>query len=365
MASGAETSSVAESSRFAVYALAGQGRALGMQHGAAVCDRAKAFLSDRLVRLNALLPKPTSLEQLRPELRAYYDVIAECLPQMAEEIDGFAEGAGITRDEATLLQVRREILGYSTVPTRGDCTTFVRLDGGDSVVGQTVDLNGGLEQEGYVLQVSDAGSDSRQLVMLNFTGLSGYLGMNSHGLAIGINLVLAGRWKPGIPAYMALRHLLERAECVEDCIELLERLPLASSRSFTVCDGRSAAYVEMADGKRCWHRGSCLVHTNHFRDPTLAKLDQLNIFARNGSKRRLQTCEQHLSRLERAWSPDAYWTILEDDHICVEGGGAIGREVTVARVLMMPQKRRFLVKRGARREVMAQALDCRGGDRDL
>lgn len=355
----AQAASQSSGGMFTSFTLSGHGHELGRRHGILVAEQARSFLSDNLLRLNALRARPTSLRDLRDTVHAHYEMIARCLPGMAAEIDGFAEGAEISREEAVLMQIRREILGYSAVPVRGDCTTFARVDTQDAVLAQTVDLNGDLEREGYVLRVVDTGTDGRQLVMLNFTGLSGYLGMNSHGLAIGINLVLAGSWRPGVPAYMALRYLLEHATCVRECVALLEKLPLASSRSFMLCDRESAAYVEMANGEFAWKWGERLAHTNHFLEKRFLRHDQLNLFARNGSARRLVACKSALALLRGRTPREAYWDVLDREPICVGGSGDIRREVTVARVVMQPREFRFAIKHGARSDAVEQTFSTR------
>src|ERR1700726_2307963 len=81
---------------------------VGFQHGRARAEALHAFLGDGLARINQLAPAPVSLESLRPVLAAYWTQIAAAAPRLGEEIDGLAHGAGIPRDLAVLLQVRRE-----------------------------------------------------------------------------------------------------------------------------------------------------------------------------------------------------------------------------------------------------------------
>jgi len=134
---------------------AGQPFDVGYQHGAARAGALRAFIDDDLCRINRLAPSPVSMESLRPVLDAYGAAIAAATPRLSEEIDGLASGAGISREMAVLLQVRREIIGFQRVPARGDCTTYASLtagpDGGP-VLAQTVDLNGNLDDQIAVLE---------------------------------------------------------------------------------------------------------------------------------------------------------------------------------------------------------------------
>jgi hypothetical protein len=328
---------------------------LGHQHGVALGPQIRAFIADDLQRLNKILPRPTSLDELAPMLGAYCDAISHQLPGSIEEISGLAVAAEINFHQALLLQLRREVVGYSRI-TRGDCTTFARHAAGEPVVAQTVDLNGDLETEAYVVRVTSAGSDGRELLMLTFTGLLGYLGMNSHGLAIGLNLVMGGTWRPGIPGYLAIRHLLETARSMDECIALLDRLDLASSRSLTICDRHGVATVEILDTERRWHAGAELVHTNHFLDPELAGRDEINVFARNGSVARRAACLAALAELPAAAPWGACFAVLDRAPICIPPDGNPRREATVARVVMKPRSGELAVKLGAQPDARPQVF---------
>ncbi|HEX4829607.1 MAG TPA: C45 family peptidase [Trebonia sp.] len=327
---------------------------VGYQHGAALAARLRAFLDDGLARVGKLAAGPASLEGLRPVLAEYDARIAAATPRLGEEIGGLAAGAGITREEAVLLQVRREVIGYQRVPAlvRGDCTTYAHLaagPGGEPVLAQTVDLNGDLDDQIAVLDIGLSGAGRRAL-LLSFGGLLGYLGINSDGLAVGLNLVLGGDWGPGLPPYLAIRHLLDNAGSVAEAIAILRDLPLASSRTLTLCDRTSVACVELLSGEarlvgspQSGTEGTPareLVHTNHFLHPDFTRYDQLNIFARNSSALRLKTAVAGLATLGAPGGAgvEEHFGLLSQPPICVAGNGDIRREKTVAAVVLLPAR---------------------------
>jgi Acyl-coenzyme A:6-aminopenicillanic acid acyl-transferase len=318
--------------------VAGGSFAVGYQHGAARSAALRAFIDDGLCRINRLAPAPVSLTSLRPALAAYGAAIAAATPRLSEEIDGLAQGAGISRELAVLLQARREIIGFQRVPARGDCTTYASTaagpDGGP-VLAQTVDLNGGLDDQIAVLDVQLSGAKRRSLI-LSFGGLLGYLGVNSDGLAIGLNLVLGGEWRPGLPPYLAIRHLLDTATCVADALEILRGLPLASSRALTLCDRTSVACAEILGDQMRLVETPRPVHTNHFLHPDFTSFDALNVFARNSSLRRLTACRAGLAGPGRPSSAEEHLDLLARPPICVADTGDIRRERTVAAVVMLP-----------------------------
>ncbi len=162
-----------ETSVLPTFDLVGNGYDLGRQHGTHLRKVIRAFANDGLFRLNHILWQPTSLQELTSTLQDYHHVLVAQVPQYVEEIRGLADGAKISYEEALLLQIRREVLGYSRLTTRGDCTTFARNNAAECVLGQTIDLNGNLENESYVLRISRVGHDGRAVVLLTFTGLLG------------------------------------------------------------------------------------------------------------------------------------------------------------------------------------------------
>jgi hypothetical protein len=213
------------------------------------------------------------------------------------------------------------------------------------VLAQTIDLNGDLDDQLGVLEVGLPGTPRRALV-LSFAGQLGYLGLNSDGLAVGLNLVLGGDWRPGLPPYLAIRHLLDTAATVREALDVLRTLRLASSRSLTLCDRAGTAHVEVLGDEVRVVEAPESVHTNHFLDPDLAPRDQLNVFARNYSVQRLETCRARLAGLPAGAGAEDHLALLSAPPILVEGNGDIRRERTVAAVAMLPDRGELHVRPG-------------------
>jgi len=309
--------------------VSGPARERGLVHGRVLAGRLRGFLSDSLARLGYLASRPVSLTSARAAIAAHRDAVAAVLPDLAEEVDGLAAGAGISRDEAWLLQLRREILGYSRV-TAGDCTSYASIRGAP-VLAQTVDLNGNLDDQIAVLAVS---GPRHRSVTLSFAGLLGYLGVNDAGVAIGLNLVLGGDWDRGVPPYLAIRHALDNADSVDQAVTILTDLPLASSRSFTVCGVDKAVCVEALGAERRVLEGKELFHTNHFLHPDFAARDEINVFAGNSSRRRLEAARA--AGIPDANDAQGHHRLLSAAPICVPDNGDIRRERTVAAVVLRP-----------------------------
>lgn len=319
-------------------ALTGDSYQRGLTHGRARAEALREFLDDGLTRLNRILPAPVEPTKLPILLDRYAAAINESLPEVANEIRGLAAGAGLTYREAVLLQIRRELLGYTSIAVAGDCTTYA-MAGSRSVLAQTVDLNGDLEDQIAVL-------NSGRSLVLSFGGLLGYLGVNNAGLAIGINLVLGGQWREGVPPYLAVRHLLDTCDGVGEAVELLKSLPLASSRALMLCDREIAGYAEILGDQVRFRTSVQPVHTNHFLDPDFTQYDELNVFARKSSLRRLNACRTALGELPAGAGPEAHLDMLARAPFTIPENGDIRRERTVAAVVALPGRRELHIRPG-------------------
>jgi hypothetical protein len=325
--------------------LAGTPAQIGRGHGEALRAQIHAFLDDGLCRLDHVLVPSPDRTRLRATIDSYGEVIARDLPDIYAEIEGIADGAGIDVRDALLIQIRREVQGFSRLTSAGDCSTICRQGPSGALLAQTIDLNGDLDDQMTVLRIEHAGS-GRRAIVLSFSGLVGYLGFNSDGLAIGLNLLVGGQWGPGIPPYVAIRHLLDTCADVASCLERLRELTLASSRALMICDRREAAWVELVDGRMAVTRGDALAHTNHILAPELAGEDAINPFARMSSVKRLEACQAALSEFSAASDPETVMALFAQPPICKPDSGDMRRERTVGAVVMRPAAGELYVRRG-------------------
>lgn len=336
-------------------AASGTPREIGLTHGRALAAPLRAFLDDGLARLNHLTREPLTLSGLLPSIAAYRAVIEPALPDLAEEVAGLAEGAGISADEAWLLQLRREVIGYHQVSTGGDCTTYARTGGpvpggaatAGPVLAQTVDLNANLDTHIGVLRIARTGSPRRSLV-LSFAGLLGYLGLNSDGLAVGINLVTDGQWRPGVSPYLAVRHLLDTAGDVDQALKVLAGLPLASSRSLMLCDSERAVYAEICgnDIRVTEPASGRAVHTNHYLHGDFVPFDRQSAADRVSSDLRLEAAERGLAALAPDADAEEHFAVLSRPPLCIAEHGDIRVERTVAAAVLFPAQGRLHLRPG-------------------
>lgn len=245
--------------------LSGSPYEIGFQHGERLRGEIHGLLEDHLVRVNLLRAQPLDKNAAVAYAKRCGDFICRELPDLWREITGLADGARIGVEEALILQLRRE-LSMLEAPAHAscasDCTTIaVKTDAG-AVIAQTIDLPGRVGGLGRIFRIlPDAGG--ADILMYSFVGLLGYIGINSAGLAVGINMVTAERVEPGVPPYLIVRALLgcpNRAAAVA----MLAKLKRASARCFALGDLQGVEIAECTTDAHAEMNGRILFHTNHF-----------------------------------------------------------------------------------------------------
>lgn len=164
-----------------VLRLSGDPKSRGIEHGRKLALQINRLLEDDCARINCHLSHPIPEKQLYGYAMLFAPELERQVPQIAEEIEGLSEGAGISYEQALLLQVRREVLMLAHKGASSDCSTYVLPVNGRTVA-QTIDLNSSFSEFGTVFHIAPW-NNAPEILMYSFAGLLGYMGMNSAGLA--------------------------------------------------------------------------------------------------------------------------------------------------------------------------------------
>ena len=330
--------------------LCGEPYKIGYKHGEILRPIIQEFLDDNFARINLIRHVKLSKNEIFELVHKHAIIIEEDLPQIAEEIHGLAKGANISYEEAILLQIRREIIGQSS-STGGECSLIASMNcDKKATIAQTIDLNGKMTSLGQVFRITSSEKRIPQILLYSFAGLLGYVGLNSSGLAIGINFVLANGWKPGVSPYLLVRHLL-KLHTLEECIAELKRIRRSSSRSLTICDNSNLAIIEMTVDELRIISGANLSRTNHFLHEDFKVKDQMNIFSRNASILRLQKLNTYMKATNWSTDTEELFDIFSDHSLypvglCAHSEGKMRREDTVATVVLKPSSGSVAIRKG-------------------
>lgn len=205
-------------------------------------------------------------------------------PELMEEMRGMADATGLGVNELVIMNgftdfvdiiANPAVLGHTR--TNGalpgevsDCTAFIVEPSasatGYGYLGQTWDMHSSATP--YVLMLDLRPQDSPTLLTFTITGCVGMIGMNEHGVAVGINNLLAANGRPGVHWVYVVRKMLAQ-HTVEDALAILQRAHLSGAHNYLLlgpdATGALRGYnVEhMATRAHVTPVASTYAHTNH------------------------------------------------------------------------------------------------------
>ena len=221
------------------------------------------------------IAKFTTLEEAKKRAEKYLPYIEQDAGHMVDELEGLADGAGISMAEALMLQLRFEIVGFDGQGGDG-CSSFAIVDGGHRATGQNVDAPSWHKALGMVLEMRTP--EGPDLLMYNYyPGMIGYLGINSAGLSVFGNAVVSPGWRIGFPRYLAVRLALEQ-ETVAAAEAKIRQLHRASTINLMITDAdgtirdleldvEEVGALDPVNGR--------LFHTNHYLCEALLEKERL------------------------------------------------------------------------------------------
>ena len=247
----------------------------GLQYGQSCKE--EIAVSVRNYQALFALRKKLTWEQAQRLSRRYLPAIRALGDDYIDEMQGIADGAGITFDEVLAINARTELLhtSLSADDLVQECTAFAAMapatKNGTVLAGQTWDFT--LLQRQAVVIVRIPGDGTRPgLLFFPEAGMIGGKGMNSAGLSLTLNALRAKEHGSGLPVHFRMRRILECAT-LHQAYEQAVRgtMPSAANLMMTHRDG-IALDVELDPSgvDVLLPQRGVLVHTNHFIGPKMS-----------------------------------------------------------------------------------------------
>ncbi|RXT02301.1 C45 family peptidase [Ammoniphilus sp. CFH 90114] len=262
---------------FPFYQFKGTHREIGRQYGEVCRDLILQHLQLVMIRLKSKFNVATQ-QQVEEAALQYRSYVLEYAPFLDEEIQGLAEGAGISLGEAYLLQVRAELNQIFQIQ-HNECTTFAvageATADGIPLVGQNADLPAFYTDISVVIElIPDNGP---ACLMLTPAGQVSYIGINDLGMGVFANFLTCEGWRLGFPRYM-LSRLALTCGTVEEAVTMVERVHRASSRNLIMLDSHGGmANLETLPTRtgRIEPTNGLLAHSNHIVAEELLEEERL------------------------------------------------------------------------------------------
>jgi hypothetical protein len=221
--------------------IAGKPRERGRQYGGKFRDGIRAFLDREIYR--AFLDKPASKDDMLSYAGACAGTVRTYSPVIHDELEGMAEGSGLSLEELVLITLHEELFHRGPLPKHGHCTAVAvgppDVADGRTYVGQTWDWMESVAGVSSVLHWKRPEGPS--LLAYAYPGLWVGAGLNSAGLALCWTSAALGNKaltaRVGIPSYVLLTHLLYQ-ETLRDAVAEAKRATHAGWFTFVLADGR-------------------------------------------------------------------------------------------------------------------------------
>lgn len=299
-------------SEFPFFRFSGTHREIGRQFGEQCRDLIHQHLDLAVERLNR--KSKVSTEMALERALHYRPVVQQYGAFFDEEVQGVAEGAGISLAQAYLLQLRAEA-AQEPVEDQ-ECTTFAALPettaDGVGLVGQNADLPAFYRDISVVAEIRP--DDQPAILMLLPAGQVSYIGINDQGMGFFANYVTCDGWRVGFPRYL-LSRLALTTDSVDKGIDLVRSVRRASSRNLIALDSHGvAADLETTPTRdaRLDPEGGLLAHSNHYVSPELADEERSPEPHLTNSRVRLQRMRELLEEQKGAISVEVMQGVMRD-----------------------------------------------------
>jgi isopenicillin-N N-acyltransferase-like protein len=246
-------------------------------------------------------------------------------PDLADEIEGIAHGAGLPTEHVAALNARTEVLAAIRSRSRGECSTVVSLGRDYTVALQTWDWHESLGN--LWLRWTIEHPDGRTVHTVTEFGIVGKIGINASGVGLFINILHheADGGTIGVPVHILARSILDDSEDLNEALLRVASARVSASSALTLVQSigteASAVTAEVfPGGPRILlpdERG-ILLHTNHFLSEAGARGERETVIGPD-SFIRYDVLRRHIA----SNPPTSVGEALEAMTSHVGGGGAV------------------------------------------
>ena len=229
----------APSLEHAIATISGTPRERGRQYGSRFKDAIRAFLNKEI--LASFVGKPNAKESILRYAGACTKAVKEYSPLIFDEMEGMAEGSGLTLEETVLVTNHEELWHRGVIPAQDHCTVFGAAPpdtkDGDTFVCQTWDWMESVYGMSSMLHWKR--TEGPSLLAYSYPGLWTGAGLNSAGLALCWHTGGGDGKEPrvGIPAYVLIAQILYQ-DTFKGALEEVKRATHAGWFVYLLGDGQ-------------------------------------------------------------------------------------------------------------------------------
>jgi isopenicillin-N N-acyltransferase-like protein len=338
--------------------LSGSYYEMGYQHGKAHYDAIHKFTQERLELSQSehWTGRNLSSEAVLALAEACVPAHQDYAPDLMQELQGMADATGLSLAELIVMNGFTDFIdtvykvgdmsledapAQATSHSADDCTAFLvpasRTSDGVAMYGQTWDMHATATP--YVMLYEGKPDDVPPFMTFTITGCIGMIGMNAHGVVVGINNLMGADGQVGVTWNFVVRKILQQSN-LDDALKCITEAPLAGAHNYLIMDKTGAGYNVEAMSSRVDItplEEDAVVHTNHCIVPHNTTVErERTAESLTSSLKRLDSARKQL-RTEQI-TPEMLMALTADESaICVRAtppmhvescGGAIMRPQT-------------------------------------
>lgn len=205
---------------------------------------------------NALVDIFESVTRSEIDYKNLTSIFSALAPHLLEELEGLAEGVGISSEKAAAL-----FSGYDVPKTEAmGCSAIMTKD----FYVRNYDFSPALYDGLFSLVQSDS---ALATAGYNLQVIGRHDGVNQHGLVAGLHFVSNHGYTTGISAWTAIRIILDMCSNVDEAVQLLKEIPHAACYNFSLGDkhGKMAVVEASPENIAVRYDESTLACVNHFQ----------------------------------------------------------------------------------------------------
>jgi isopenicillin-N N-acyltransferase-like protein len=309
--------------QISVIELCGSPRERGRQHGEALRDSIKEFVATVGAVHAANQTQAASEQELYAFTARNAPAILSGAPALHEELLGIAEGSGCTFEQILFLNSMLELedlrparLGARLLSKQlWGCTSFIVLPeasaDGHVYVGQTFDMEEYYCRFNVVFRIVH--EDGHRELVYSLAGMLGLNGMNSSGIGLAINKLVANDARPGAIYPQLVRHALAQKR-VGDAFGALVFSDRACGMNYQLAAASGVAWcaeVSAGDYDLLAIDGA-IAHTNHYLSPRMRAYETPGWLSHGGSYVRLFVASRLLAANRGSISLDMLKELTRD-----------------------------------------------------
>ena len=317
-----------------ILELSGSPYEMGMKHGKTYHDEIHMFTEDR-VELSQNIDwtgRNLSREAVIALAEACVAEHQAYAPDLMEELQGMADATGLSLAELVINNGFTDFMDVvynvgdlaqqPVTPRYGsdNCTAFLvpneQASDKQGFFGQTWDMHATATP--YVILIDGKPDNAPNFLTFTITGCVGMIGMNSEGIAVGINNLMSTDGQIGVTWPFVIRKILQQ-DNLEDALDCITSANLAGAHNYMLMDKHGNGY-EVEAMSTSIHieklEQDAIAHTNHcLIDKNMAVARERAPESQEGTENRLTRAYEMLAK-EDVTIDDLIAITRDDQCIC-------------------------------------------------